>query len=532
MVQRFHAILIWPLELLLPVRLRGLTKEEGFVRKLSDEVVRSSAGLWQSVDVLDRGTAEDPDLPYAEFVYFHPFAQRVLYPPADDKNPALAILGRKDIEGVKVELLDADTVTFDVKRIHLYLFRSQTALIVVEVSNRDPLEMHTALQFADQFRRAYAPFYWQGRAGHCPVKVRWLVAEGHTGSPPPDSDFDNPAAMYKPVANPSERKAPIAAHWRWLIQPLKGADEAGSDQIAVEQLEDDRIPSMLYLGMEDPFAVSPGDFMRICFCDEKGNSNDFPYGRRFLADFEQKHCYDRFWNPPHGQDARDEWRSTRYLCCGYNLAIVTKPFGLGDHILSQFRHHYFQLGLLAHFHRASLLKYSRRLTVAVAEAENPGEGKPWESLARVRREFADFINQYWFREISNQEQGKELFHWWSEKLGNRELLDQLTKEAGAVDGILNQDFQRKLQLSTDRLTKALFWLAGLTLIVALLDWGWVRNVAEWVWDQFLGYHLDCRFHVWWLAALTLGLGGIGFLILFRVYRKWYPRKERDDAHQG
>jgi hypothetical protein len=58
-------------------------------------------------------------------------------------------------------------------------------------------------------------------------------------------------------------------------------------------------------------------------------------------------------------------------------------------------------------------------------------------LVQVRREFADFVNEYWFREVSNQDQGKELFQWWSDRLGNRELLAQLTMEASSVDRILH-----------------------------------------------------------------------------------------------
>ena len=167
-VERFHAFLIWPLELRLPTRLSGLKSGDNFVGRLSDEIRKE--GVWKAVDPYDRfkgeGEAENPDLPYSEFVYFHPFAQRVLYPRKDENdptkgepNPALAILKRTGIREVEVALRWDETVTFDVKRVHLYLFRSQTAVVVVEVASKGPIEMDTALQFADQFRRAYAPYH-------------------------------------------------------------------------------------------------------------------------------------------------------------------------------------------------------------------------------------------------------------------------------------------------------------------------------------------------------------------------------------
>ena len=539
-VERFHAFLIWPLELRLPTRLSGLKSGDNFVGRLSDEIRKE--GVWKAVDPYDRfkgeGEAENPDLPYSEFVYFHPFAQRVLYPRKDENdptkdepNPALAILKRTGIREVEVALRWDETVTFDVKRVHLYLFRSQTAVVVVEVASKGSIEMDTALQFADQFRRAYAPYHeTDGKCGHCPLKVKWIVDPSAKGDAPPDGEFSSAAESYQPVANPALRKAPMAGHWRWLIAPLTTAGDAKEDDLVVEQLEDDRIPSMLYMGVEDPFAVSPGDTVRLCFCDGKGNPDALPYGERFLSDFEEKNCYDRFWNPPESGEGDSytarkdkEWRFTRFLCSGYNFAVITKASSYGLTVLDHFRHHYLQLGLLAHFHRASLLRYSRRLT----EAAVPGG-----ELKQVRREFANFINQYWFREISNQEQGKELFGLWSERLGNRELLDQLSKEAAAVDGILNLDEEDKRHLELRILTQALLWLAGLTLVVAFLDTELLRKFAEWGGWWFLGRHWDDRFRTWWPLVGLTSIGMVaGYLILKSRYRKWYP-KEKPRADQS
>jgi hypothetical protein len=526
-------------------------REEGFARRLSNEINRGSKQRWTPIDPLDRGTTDDPDLRYAEFVYFHPFARELLYPRETDGNAALAILARRDVRGVEVTLQGGSApLLFDVERIHLYLFRSQTAMLVVEVASTIPVGLHDALQFADQFRRAYAPYHWQGQGGHCPVRVRWLTTAGAGQPLGPESDYCSPETMRAPVIDSPRRKAPIAAHWGWLLEPLTTPGAEGRDAIALEQLEDDRIPTMTWYGIDDPFGVTRGDFVRMCFCDEAGDSADLPYGHGFLADFERRFCYDRYWNPPtqsnlgslseYVRRKNGEWRSTRYLCSGYNLSVVSKPAGYGEEILKHFRHHYFQIGLLAHFHRASLLKYSRRLNEAAAKARQEVDGDRWEELKAVRREFAEFINESWFREVSNQEQGKELFRLWSERLGNQDLFAQLRDEAMAADRILNaQEEERRqkqihaLQNSTDRLTRAIFWLAGLTLVIAFLDTELIRTFAEhggkWFWQR----RWDDDFGVWWPLVLLTGLGvGAGFLILRWRMKKLFAQREVDGAHQG
>src|SRR5207253_1937094 len=132
------------------------------------------------------------------------------------------------------------------------------------------------------------------------------------------------------------------------------------------------------------------------------DANDLPYSSVFLQSFEAKHTYRRFWEPM--PFPRNDYK-TLYACCGFGFTVITTP---GAFIVEHFRNHYFQLGLLAHFHRASLLRFSKRFNdVMLLEPESH-----WDRLQDVRREFAEFISTSWFHEISNQEQGRELFELW------------------------------------------------------------------------------------------------------------------------
>jgi hypothetical protein len=58
--------------------------------------------------------------------------------------------------------------------------------------------------------------------------------------------------------------------------------------------------------VDRPEVISRGDWVRLAFCDSRGDSAVLPYGREFLSDFERETCYDRFWDPEAG-------KYTRYL---------------------------------------------------------------------------------------------------------------------------------------------------------------------------------------------------------------------------
>ena len=76
------------------------------------------------------------------------------------------------------------------------------------------------------------------------------------------------------------------------------------------------MPVMAYLAVEDPRSLSRDDFVRLGLVTAPGIDQPLPYSGRHVADFEERYCYDRFW------DDRPGGPSTRYLCCGHALVVV------------------------------------------------------------------------------------------------------------------------------------------------------------------------------------------------------------------
>jgi hypothetical protein len=209
--------------------------------------------------------------------------------------------------------------------------------------------------------------------------------------------------------------------------------------------------------------------MRLAFAEPAGTGSwTLPYAEDFQADFESDYCYDRFWTDRPVEEAADtKWRAeltTRYLIAGHAFAMVVKTSGwnatnTASGFWAHFRHHYFQLGLLAHAQQASLLVFSDRLAEAVKESTVYGQ-----RIKQIAKEFAVFLDRFWVGEVTNQVQGLELFELWRKHLRSDKLFMQVKGEIEFVHQYLAGERQEELAVETKRLTQ----VAGIGLMASLV----------------------------------------------------------------
>src|SRR5262245_24581584 len=80
--------------------------------------------------------------------------------------------------------------------------------------------------------------------------------------------------------------------------------------------------------------------------------------------------------------------------------------------LGRFRHQHFLLFLVAHFQKAALHMFSDRLVAAVSRldiADAEANRIFGHDIRHTLENFLRFEHRYWFQEISNQAQARELF---------------------------------------------------------------------------------------------------------------------------
>jgi hypothetical protein len=304
-----------------------------------------------------------------------------------------------------------------------------------------------------RFGRAY-PASWEAnqQGESCPYKVEWLDQSGATLAA---SDFEAKAKYLSSVAR--FRTTRLAQHWEFLLNPLELECPGATAVLRYRLLEYYRMPFMAYLALDEPAKMTRADFVRLALVTRPGDPNTLPYSPATLEDFERNYCDDRFWGRTGEQAYRGD---TRIIVTGHTLSVVGR---CGDAffsdaatgMLGQFRHQYFLLFLIAHFHRAALLSMSDELSVAMNRLI-VGDTRSVRAFKRVIRQtmevFLRFTHRYLFQEVSNQSLARSLFSRLTGHLGNEALYQEVRHEVTDMNDYLDSDSARRQANTILRLT--------------------------------------------------------------------------------
>lgn len=450
-VEGFRQIVIWPLQLM-PTP-SGRAPWESL---LADD----GAGRWRELeDDFPEDSALYQERHYREFVAFLPHVQRFLYGERASRSgrstygdSPIRIFRRDDVAAVRVTpTRGASPLTLGVVHVDLYFFYDvDVTILVVEIEGSD-LPLSTVQDLIHRFGRAY-PAGWEadGVATNCFDAVEWLDAGGRRLA---GSDYQSRDKFMASVCR--HQTTAISSHWEYLLEPMVPNQSDGRAATRYRQLEFHRMPIMAWLALDDPRRLTRADHMRLAFAGAPNRSEGLPYGEAFLADFEKTYCYDRFHDPD-----RPGWTDTRILCSGQAFVAIGEGakslFADAERgFLAQFRHQFFLAGLIAHFHRASLLMLSDRLVATVSRLDPSKK----ESVARFRHDirgtleiFLRFTHRYYFSEISDQAAIRDVFRLWSGHLGTGRLYEELREEINDMSSYLETDLLRRQAVTILQLT--------------------------------------------------------------------------------
>jgi hypothetical protein len=493
-VRHFRQSLLWPLQLM---PRQGDRAEHRPWAQLLDA---GTPHPWR--EVIDEYTGQTSgfhERHYNEFVTFLPYVQRFLYGDGAARGgqgrtggaSSMRVLRRDDVARVRLVLREGEgPVELAVEHIDLYFFHDVDVLMLNVEVHADELPLAVAQELLYRFGRGYPPGWdGEGRGLHCAAAVEWLGAGGQVLAASDAGDRDAFLAFV------ARHRAPrLAAHWRWLLQPLvpdqepDEAHEAHSPALRFRQIEYHRMPVMAYLAVDDPAQLSRADFVRLGLVAGQGGGDEvLPFAEQHLADFESRYCYDRFWC---GSGAAPQ---TRYLCCGHALVVVGRAGAafFTDRergVLAQFRHQHFLLFLIAHFQKAALLMFSDRLVVALDALSIADAGSVKRFKRAVRGNFETFLrftHRYWFHEISEQVQTRALHHLCVGHLGLNTLYPEVRERVSEMNTYLDTDSLRRQANTVVRLT--VVTIAGLigTLSTGFLGMNLLAESEAPLWQRTL-----------------------------------------------
>lgn len=452
--RQFRQIVLWPIELIAPPAGRGRESPDVLFERLG-------GGNWELVDD-EFGVEGDAfqERHYREFVAFLPHVQRFLYGDAPGSlrslgkgDAPLRVYRRTDVAAVRMVLAEGSApVTCQVAHVDLHFFHDVDAVILAFEFYASDLPLSVVNEIMYRFGRAYPPGWTEtGEALHCPHKVEWLDKQGNVLA---TSDYERRERYLSFVGH--QRTPCFAAHWEFLLKPLVPENSRSKSPLSFRQIEYYRMPVMTYLTLEKMWDVQRADYMRLAFATGQSASGDAPFAERFVKDFESRHCYDRYYHE--GTEATG--LSARFLLSGHAFTVIAdgNSLRLDDNergLLGQFRHQYFLLFLISHFHKAALLMLSDRLVAAIKQLElhsaQSSEGFRRETF-RLQEAFMRFTQRYWFTEVSDQAQTRDLFRMQRMHLGNDELYKELRGEVFDMVQYLDSDVLRRQSRTFHRLT--------------------------------------------------------------------------------
>lgn len=452
-VRLFREILLWP------VQLMPLEKDAQIQRHW--ERLGGADCPWR--EVADEFTADPKDFQerhYIEFTAFLPHVQRFLYGEGEGAagtgygaSPIRAFR-RSDVRRVRVTLFDGGVCDLAVVHVDLYFFYDiDVAILALEVAGEN-LPLTAALDLMYRFGRSY-PSFWNddGSAGQCARRVEWLDGDGRTLAA---SDADDKAKFLEFACR---RRSPcISGHWAWLMRPLALHHSEEDGALRYRQLEYQRMPFTAWLALDDPGRLTRAEWVRLGLATgpAHGDRDALPFAPGFVADFENRHCIDRYWGVAPGGGAS----SSRMTCSGHAVTLTGRaddPFFTDAEtgLLSRFRHEYFLVVLIAHFQRASLTMTADRLAAAVSELEisDTGSVKAFKRHIRQMLEiFLRFTHRYWFPDVSHQGPTRDLFRMLSKHLETENLYAEVRAEVQDMAAYIDADGLRRQANSVIRLT--------------------------------------------------------------------------------
>lgn len=489
MVRHFRQILLWPLQLM-PIQ------ENAQIQK-HWEVLENSGpeNPWRELSSEfsgDQSTFQRRH--YNEFVTFLPHVQRFIYGEGQVRGNGgwhaespMRVFRRRDIAKAKTTFRrDKLPVTFEVGHVELYFFYDIDIVVLAVELYAEDISLDDVQHTLYRFGRAY-PLDWDadGTGNHCVDKIEWLSADARVLS---SSDYD---IEEKYLAFVSQNRSPyIASHWEFLLKPLALHSSGEPGLIRYRQLEFHRMPLMAYIALDDPHVLTRGDFVRLGLAAAPGKPGVLPYSERHLQRFERRYCYDRHWS------REGDEMNTRFLCSGRipiavgsarKAAFVDSETGMRG----QFRHQYFLLFLIAHFHRAALLMLSDRLVIALndLDIQNADSVRHFKRLIRQIFEiFLRFTHRYWFHDVSDQAQARDLFHMCTENLSTDALYNEVREEIQDMSSYLDSDTLRRQSNSMVRLTVSTIFGMMATVTSGFLGMNLIAE-ADATWGLKLLYFL-------------------------------------------
>jgi len=435
---------------------KGLEMENFSTRFNLENIKPSDGSSWENLPhpCTDDYKAEL----YNEKNFFYKFVHNVLYDTGDRNNNIVRHYERK--EAYQTDLVyeikvvankKEDIYRLQLKSIVLNLYSTGTGILIFYLENNQYPEFGDILRINQFGRRIFPPFLGinNGVSGAKNAELAdYIAITGLNGSA--DRYFDD---FIDYTTNSGIWKA-----CRFIYSLIEDL----SIDIKIEAVIDDRMHVVSWIGdnkladqIKDESILNKksNDWYRFLFIDggDCTCQND-----KMKKEIIEKHSYLRW-----------QKYGSLYGISRYSLVMISdnSDFSLSV-LLRNFRTMYARMVELSLVQRASILKFADEVT-NLSGLKKTKSSELADKISDFYREYIRFINQIYFREITAQEQGIEMYNMIQKKMNISDQVKDLDNEISELHeyAVLLEDKEQNRKMSIITILGAFFLPA--TLLVGL-----------------------------------------------------------------
>lgn len=450
---------------------------------------------WERQTLKD--TPNNKNLLYNEYQYFYDFVRKVLYDDGNEKSPIRHYKYKS--EHLQYEIKKGeDTFTLDVDKILLNLYNTGVGTLSFHLSNKEYIEPNDILKINEYGRRIYPPFLdGQGKSPLLADSIKILKG----GEEILATNFQQNSADIPP----KNIENSLVKHFL-----------PNEQTIDYEPVLDDRMFVLCWYGNKIANGISQksnkedydfykkdnpvGDFWyKYLFVDTKyeGVAND-----DFRKDLLEKQTYTRWTN-----------YNTLYGVSRYSFVCLTKEYeNMGaTYIVDHMKTIYYRIVELVLVQRASVLHFSELVTSASELEENNTDGEIAEEIRNLYKRYIQFVNKFYFRAVTAQEQGIELYELVKKNMRIDDDVKDLDNEIGELHGYASMLEEKR----NNRLLTSLSIIGALLIIPTFITGYFGMNVMPKEQESFL----QGSTYIYWVIGLLISTAIASFCFL-KTRKKW------------
>jgi Mg2+ and Co2+ transporter CorA len=325
---------------------------------------------------------------YNEYYYFHEFVQRALYNESDhvDNNDPSAYYEKSEYEGQLFEFTIKNRnnpLTLIIDGVSLRTFETGVGILSINLKNIEHRNFEDVLLINDFGRRLYPQF----------------LAKPTNGNYADEAQNVFYPLTVKFGSMPKEKFSISAINKINLPEYITNLISPENKSLDIKPLLDDRM-----------FVISHVMDNDISENMKKDYKKDLLWYKYVFADSYSLNCQnDVMRKSLIEQSTYDRWSDygTLYGITRYSFVCLSDNSDFSYDVINQhIRRHYFQMMSLVLAVRASIIHFSDKVTNISTIAS---EKKLSDEVSRFYKMYIQFVNRIYFREISPQEQGIELY---------------------------------------------------------------------------------------------------------------------------